>query len=405
MNFKYISIFLLIFLYLTQVRSPFFTYPIFYFFSILGVGVLLLDVINNKVNRDVFNIILINLLMILIQIVSYTVNGEGDLYFLREIILYNFISILFCIFFYKLNLNNKVEYDYIKIIILAVLLQLLLSFYAFINSSFFDILFNFFPQNLGSGVLEEFAEIRMVTLGTPFFGSAISSSVILLIIAQRMNNDKKVDLSVFIQFIVISVLFILSARTSIVNVVFSLFIIFSYKKNSYKYFFTSILIIIILYFLSKNINLSSRLTDFIDFGFEFIYNYKDSQASESVDGVSGMLSIVPENLKTWLIGDGYFKSFDGFQYYRNIDVGYLRAIFSFGIIGLIVFMFLNVFVIYKISKEYMSRKTKLSVLICFMLLMIKGLANIFPYLMLIYTLSLLEKNRRNRNDISRNTFL
>ena len=405
MTFKYISVFLLIFLYLTQLRSAFSTSPIFYFFSVLGLGVLLLDIINNKVNKDVFTIILINLLMVLIQIISFAFNGQGDFYFIREIVLYNFISILFCLFFYKINVNNKIQYDYIKIIAFAVLLQLLLSFYAFLNSSFFDLLFTAFPLNLGFGKLDEFAEIRMVTLGTPFFGSAILSSVVILILAQKINNNKETDFKLFLSFIVICALSILSARTAIIAVVFSLFVIFSNKKNSYKYFFMSILIFIAIYILSKSISLSNRFTDFVDFGFEFIYNYKNSQASESVDGVTEMLSVVPGDIKTWLIGDGYYKASNGVQYYKNIDVGFLRSIFSFGILGLSVFIFLNIFIVYKINKDYMSAKTKLLIFICFMLLMVKGLANIFPHLMLVYTLSLINKNMSNNNDINRNTIL
>lgn len=57
--------------------------------------------------------------------------------------------------------------------------------------------------------------------------------------------------------------------------------------------------------------------------------------------------VFPETLKTWIIGDGYFsnpKNTDPYftgpittGYYMNTDVGYLRFIFYFGIIGLAVF--------------------------------------------------------------------
>ena len=57
--------------------------------------------------------------------------------------------------------------------------------------------------------------------------------------------------------------------------------------------------------------------------------------------------VFPETLKTWLIGDGYFsnpKNTDPYftgpiigGYYMGTDVGYLRFIFYFGIIGLAAF--------------------------------------------------------------------
>jgi hypothetical protein len=58
--------------------------------------------------------------------------------------------------------------------------------------------------------------------------------------------------------------------------------------------------------------------------------------------------VFPDNLKTWLIGDGYIenpidtdpyytgKVIDGF--YMGTDVGYLRFIFYFGIFGLLAFI-------------------------------------------------------------------
>lgn len=58
--------------------------------------------------------------------------------------------------------------------------------------------------------------------------------------------------------------------------------------------------------------------------------------------------VFPDNLKTWIIGDGYFSNprdvdplFTGKEtggYYMGTDVGYLRFIFYFGIAGLIAMM-------------------------------------------------------------------
>lgn len=57
--------------------------------------------------------------------------------------------------------------------------------------------------------------------------------------------------------------------------------------------------------------------------------------------------VFPDNAKTWLIGDGYFDNpynkdpyyigeiFHGF--YKQTDIGYLRFIFYFGVIGLVAF--------------------------------------------------------------------
>lgn len=58
--------------------------------------------------------------------------------------------------------------------------------------------------------------------------------------------------------------------------------------------------------------------------------------------------VFPDNMKTWIVGDGYFENpfykdpyYIGLVtggYYMNTDVGYLRFIFYFGLIGLILFI-------------------------------------------------------------------
>ena len=58
--------------------------------------------------------------------------------------------------------------------------------------------------------------------------------------------------------------------------------------------------------------------------------------------------VFPETFKTWLIGDGFFGATTSDPYYigkewksfyMDTDVGYLRFIFYFGILGLFTFLF------------------------------------------------------------------
>ena len=151
MIFKYFLSFLLLFLYLTQVRSVFFTFPIFYFLSIMGLFVLLLQIVKNRVDRNLFFIILINLSMIVLQMFSFIINEGGDFKFLREVVLYNFLSMLFCLFFYNLSVNSKFDFNYIYLISSAVLLQLILSLFAYLNPSFFDLLFYYWNVRSSAG--------------------------------------------------------------------------------------------------------------------------------------------------------------------------------------------------------------------------------------------------------------
>ena len=82
----------------------------------------------------------------------------------------------------------------------------------------------------------------------------------------------------------------------------------------------------------------------------------------------------PETLKTWIIGDGYMLSANNdpyyigpfyLGYYKGTDVGYLRFIYYFGIIGLIPCIMQMI----KTTQIGMKRLPEYSVL-CFMLLMV-----------------------------------
>lgn len=391
MILKNFFIFISIFLYLTQVRTPFFTFPIFYILSFLGLIIIIIKLINNNVNKDIFYIIVINLFMVLFYFISYVANQQGDFLFLREIILYNFFSIMFCVFLYQFSMKIAYKVDYIKTISHVLLLQLSISFLAFINSGFYNFIFSVFPQNSGQVDIDAFNEIRMVTLGTPFFGSAVLSSIFLIVIAQNISNEKGLKPIAFLIYISICILSILSARTAIIGVTLS-FLLLLYKfKGNYKYFLSLAVLFAITFMYIDNIQLSSRISDITDFGFEFLYNYNNSEASKSIDELREMLLVLPNNFKTWIIGDAYFKSGNGFDYYKFVDIGFLRVIFNFGLIGLFLFIFLNIFLLVKINKEYLSNISKIIILICFLILMVKGLANIFPYLMLIFTIGIITK--------------
>lgn len=101
-------------------------------------------------------------------------------------------------------------------------------------------------------------------------------------------------------------------------------------------------------------NTDSSSKELLRFGFEGFFNYFENGTFET--NSTNMLSeglIFPDNLHTWLIGDGYMASGsndpyymgpDDYGFYMNTDAGYSRFIFYFGLIGLSIFIgfFINV---------------------------------------------------------------
>lgn len=394
MNFHYPIVFILIFLFVTQIRLPFFTFPIFYFISFFGFILLIFNIFFNRVNRFYGSIFLINALLIFIYLISYLINQQGDFLFLREIIFFNLLSIFFIIFFEFYIKKYNISMDFTKVAMSAVFVQMLLSFLAYISPSFFNIVFDLFPLNLGLFDLDELAKIRMIVVGTPFFGSAVMGCIMLIWFAEyitKTRESKSLNLAIFL---FLSIFLILSARTNIFGVIFSLIVLVS----SYKGFIVlikSLLLILIFYLFFKYFFLTQDIKDLFNFGFEVFTNYNNSQASSSVDGVFEMLKVMPNNIQTWLIGDAYFKSHDGYFYYKEIDIGFLRVIFNNGLIGLVLYIYLVYYMLYKANDKYLLKKTKYLMFLVFFILMVKGLANIFPYIMLVYVLSKIQHQLNN----------
>lgn len=86
------------------------------------------------------------------------------------------------------------------------------------------------------------------------------------------------------------------------------------------------------------------------FGFENVFSWIEEGSLTATTSTSRLLDMFvwPDNMKTWLIGDGYFNGPGGdpnflgpvgmTDFYMWTDVGYCRFIFYFGLVGLFLFM-------------------------------------------------------------------
>ena len=120
---------------------------------------------------------------------------------------------------------------------------------------------------------------------------------------------------------------------------------------------TLVLISVILY------NASPDIKEFMRFGFEGFFSLVET-GEWQVDSNEMLKSMVvwPEELRTWIIGDGYFLNsrYDpnylgdatdqGF--YMGTDIGYLRFIFYFGLAGLVWVLAVVVYSAYVCGKSF-----------------------------------------------------
>lgn len=109
----------------------------------------------------------------------------------------------------------------------------------------------------------------------------------------------------------------------------------------------SVIVCMVLYKVNEGFQSNIR------FGFEGFFSLAETGTwqTNSNEILKNMV-VLPDNLRTWIIGDGYIEnpldrslqSFDPYYvgenyhgYYKGTDIGYLRYIFYFGVIGLVAF--------------------------------------------------------------------
>lgn len=189
--------------------------------------------------------------------------------------------------------------------------------------------------------------------------SAVLVMIAYVLYRESKKNDWRSTALYMICFIIISVIGNMIGRTTTVGMILGLLVIaysFCNKDVTAKYIKTIIglissfiLIFVILYYSD------TKWRDNIEFGFEGFFSLVEEGKWEVHS--NEMLKegfIYPDNMKTWLIGDGYFEEpirtdpyYVGpvyYGYYKGTDSGYSRFLFYFGLIGLLMFsaFFVNI---------------------------------------------------------------
>lgn len=191
-------------------------------------------------------------------------------------------------------------------------------------------------------------------------GSRFAVSLIvltcILVIHKRLAYSKLV--LYIVAYVLIAVLGSMIARTTYVGVIISLIYIvcisnpFSLTISSKGIKIISLLIILItitIVIFAYLYDVNPQIRRLLRFAFEGFFNLAETgEWSIASNEFLKTMYIFPDNIKTWIIGDGYFNNpvnVDPYYvgeitggYYKGTDVGYLRFIFYFGLIGLSAFM-------------------------------------------------------------------
>ena len=183
------------------------------------------------------------------------------------------------------------------------------------------------------------------------------SSVLVMIAYLCMHKEVRTDnvkiVLYLVAFCIIAIVGNMMARTTTMGVGLSLFywVYVWFKEKDCKRVWIWIAIIVgIAVLVSAYLYLVNKdFKENIRFAFEgFFSMWEKGEWNVSSNEKLKSMFVFPDNMKTWVIGDGYMENpfnFDPYYigprtpgYYMDTDVGYLRFIFYFGVIGLILFL-------------------------------------------------------------------
>ena len=351
--------------------------------AMAGVGLVLyvLDLAKGRapqINKDGFQIAVIAALVSLCGLASVIINNTNDYTYATYIVsmfvwlggaytavkivkwLHGFVSVeLICNYLIGVCVGQCV---------LALMIDSIPSFKALVDSYVVGFDFVDTDRLTRAG--------RLYGIGAALDVAGTRFSTILVVIAvmlQSLSESRyyKFILLYLVAFIFISVVGNMMARTTIVGLVISLSYLIlksgvlsmSLRKDSARVWMylvgaLCVAIPIITYLYSTN----QQFYDNIRFGFEGFFSIAETGKWETnSNNILKDMIVFPDNWKTWLIGDGYFDNptfrdpyyvgapHGGF--YKNTDIGYLRFLFYFGVLGL------STFVVYfcKVAKTCVGR--------------------------------------------------
>lgn len=343
-----------------------------------GMGLVLLIVQlarqgRSLVNKDLFNLSIMAGMVSLVGFFAVTWNGTSDYTYSTYIVsMWVWMSGAYVVVQALKKFHGSVSVELVcNYLIVVCVAQCMIAF----AMTQFPALKDFVDSFLGSTGFMGKLKDRMYGVGASLDVAGSRFSVILMMIVCLMmrnsdTNKRKWIALYMIAFVVIVVIGSMISRTTSLGALcaiaylFYLSGIYTFHLNSgsirvLSWVFVVILVSILISIYGYYTN--PAFHDNLHFGFEGFFSLveKGKWDVHSNEILKNMY-VFPDNLKTWIIGDGYFENpywtdpyYTGplwHGYYHGTDVGYLRFIYYFGVVGLVSFCYFIV----KVSKVCMN---------------------------------------------------
>lgn len=378
--------------------------------SVLGLVVFVFNILKFK-KKGIFKIdlnlilsFLILFLLLLISVITILVNQSNDYSFLRTIfaIILNIFASYF-VYTRFLKIKNFNVNQFVLIISLIPNLYLLLSLFVQISSEFRTIVINFLdPKDFIVFQLFNYSFSSKISgIGAnPYVVGVFNAFtlVVLFVYLSLFKLKKRVKFYYFISIFFILIIGNMIARTTSIGLIigFIYYLIYNFINLKIKIssLFNNIFSILIFtffismlpFFISDEIKL--KLYNSFNYAFELVINIIDGNGirTASTEELKDMY-VFPNNIQTYLIGEGKMFLSDNISFYMDTDVGYLRLIYFFGIIGLLLYILLQIVPLVLMilnSKITFFKYLSFLSIILFLILMFKGLTDLYYIFALFY---------------------
>lgn len=344
-----------------------------------GVGLIILIVQlarqgQSLINKDIFNLAIMAGIVSLIGFFSVIWNDTPDYTYATYIVsmlvwLSGAYVVIQAIKKFHGHISVELLCNYLIVVCVA---QCLIAFAMTQSPSLKAFVDSFLGSTGFMGKLKD----RMYGIGASLDVAGSRFSVILMMIVCLLTKNSAIEKRKYvglyiIAFVLITVIGSMISRTTslgaICAIIYLLYVSRIYtlrldSNMSYIYvWFVGILVVMIL-LISYGYSTNLAFRENLRFGFEGFFSLvEEGKWDVHSNEMLRNMYIFPDNLKTWIIGDGYFDNpcdtdpyYTGTRwigYYQNTDVGYLRFIYYFGVAGLIAF---SLFMI-KTGKVCMNR--------------------------------------------------
>ena len=352
---RYLLSVFIYFFYIFTIEPIFLPFRLRTLFSLLGFYMLI------KEKNISFRYILCNkkwkaliaslTLLLVVAIMSTLVNGYFDPHFYKYPIQI-FISLCSAYFYLYLlsRVNNNCclsEKQLMFFFVAACVVQSVTAVMFFLHQQTRDVALSLIKvSELSAEAIEGNGNLdvrRLIGFGAAWFSAGTVFSIAILnafILINKANSITNL-IKLFFSAVFILVVGSMIARTTFVGAALAIFYILFTKgdlKNKIVVFQIMAVLTVLLFFIYVTYLENDPVFELaFQRAFSLFYDY---QSTGELSGLSEyMEKLYPDNIETWIIGDGKMADPKNPEtaYYMNVDIGVSRVIFGIGVTGLIIY--------------------------------------------------------------------